>query len=267
MKDLTKKFEAPFGFVVVYGGTDRNNYRHTPYKLLARSPQDVIDAMQSWHSYGRADEQPIKPNEYFIHAMNAIFSIDDGSWQDRKLYMFDDAIRRVINGHEVDMTNLKTRGCGAWGISFYVAMAPTLEEHEAAYKAKCEAERQERIRIAKEEREQRMTEMYQVRRGWYSVMMTFSCYYWSNRRGEMLWGQKEFSGKVIANSQMDAYNKACHDIEVNSDPSECQGPEFPDPTNQSMFDAYFLGMKTDEGYSLAAWEEFSKTDEYKESVK
>ena len=237
------------GLLVVYrnGPGCYGHYKGAKYEAVVHELNEAISAIETWHTYCNPNYSTIIVNE------NA----------KAKLIKCIELAKRG----ELKRESMKSTNCGSNAIEVYPAMADTLGADRIIRAVEIHKKRMERIRIANEEREQRMTEMYQVRRGWYSVMMTFSCYYWSNRRGEMLWGQKEFSGKVIANSQLDAYNKACHDIEVNSDPFKCQGPEFPDPTNQSMFDAYFLGMKTDEGYSLEAWEEFSKTDEYKESVK
>ena len=236
-------------FCVTYGGYDRIGRVWTPYKAIAHSPEEAIAVINTWHLYGatKTSGDLIEVNERTAEKIREIFANGLGTYPSGE--------------PRTRSEELRTKNCGAWGITLYPALADTIEEHERIYKEQCKAAREERKRKAAEERDRRMTEMGRERKGWYAVMMTFHCWRWNDRRGEHQWVERQFSGNCIASSQMDAYHKACQDIEKNTDPFDGQGFEFPDMTNQSMFDATFLGVKTDDGYSVEKWEEWKKNGE------
>lgn len=166
MIDNTKFFQSEFGYVFTYGGTDKAGRKHTAYRVLAKSPQDLFNAMQSWHTYGNNSCPTLVPSEQFKHTVNAIFSIDDGSWIDivrsntgcKERVWAGDGNTIIVTGRVIPTRYIKTSGCGAWEVNCYKALAPTLEEHEDKYREQCEIEKRERIRKANEEAERRYAE-------------------------------------------------------------------------------------------------------------
>lgn len=165
MIDNTKFFKSEFGYVFTYGGYDKAGRKHTAYRVLAKTPEDLFYAMQSWHTYGSQNLPALVPSARFQHIINAIFSIDDGSWIDivrstgckERVWCGDDNTI-VVNGYDIPTRDIKTSGCGAWGVNCYKALAPTLEEHEDKYREQCEREKQYRLRKANEQAERRYAE-------------------------------------------------------------------------------------------------------------
>ena len=146
-----------------------------------------------------------------------------------------------------------------FGIDFYPALADTLEEHERIYRERCDTEKQERIARAEAIKQQMLQEWNEPKRGWYSVCvevtaLTVNC----NRR----W--LTFRGHIIADSKMDAYNQAISP-DKNGAPSMCaeRGLTYEGCSawNNNNTEVLFLGMKTDYGYSVDAWEEAKKNGE------
>lgn len=206
---------------------------------MVSSVEESINAIQSFHNYGGKNNPLLVVNHNTLASLTELF--DKGS----------------VRGSKFPW--LRTTNCGNKDIRFFEPLGDTIEEHEANYRAKCEAEKAERIRIAEEAKQRLLAEYNEVRRGWYRVEVSISALLVSNGRRVV----RDFVGKVVADSKMDAYNKA---IAQMDDYCAERGYIFEsaEKWNSSLNDIEFLGMKTDEGYSLAAWEEFSKTDEYKE---
>lgn len=225
-------------FFITYGGHSNDGRYHFSQKAVVSTLEEAVSVINAWHSYGNPKRECLIVNQYCLDKIKSFF---------------EDGLGEFVTGEKRTYESIKTTGCGAWAIYFYYAMGDTVDEHEAAYKDKCESEQQERIRKSEEEKKKRMIELCEEKRGWYSVYLTFDCYQWSERAGGMVSRMKDFSGKCIASSKLDAYNKARNDIKMNN--PELIGLNFHDPTNQNYFDAVFLGMKTDDGYSIEAWEE------------
>lgn len=268
MKDNTTIYNSEFGFVFNYNGCDSRGNHYSRYTVLARTPEELYEAMKDWHTYGGQHNPCIEPNANFRKHINAIFSIQDGSWEDRVILSGDINHREEILdrffvaeppfSHSFNTPkwhDLRTTGCGCWGIDVYRAEAPTLEEHNAIVNARREAEKAERIRIAKERTAKALEEFKVIRKGWYYVELEMTTMNINGRRVH-----KTFSGHTIAESKMDAYLKAanheCQDICAEN------GLIFEDcgEWNSSTTEVQFLGMKTDYGYSVEAWEEYMKAN-------
>lgn len=148
-------------------------------------------------------------------------------------------------GDTYTLPYLKTTNCSNQAIKLYPALAPTLEEHQRLYKEQCEKEKAERLAQAKAWEEKRLAEFTEVRKGWYSVeieIITLDAF--SFKRC-----YKTFSGKIIADSKMHAYNKAA--VQMND---YCAGEgyilESIAEWKSGNTHIEYLGIKTDEGYRL-----------------
>lgn len=209
---------------------------------MVSNVEESINAIQSFHSYGRKNNPFLQVNSQTLAALTELF--DSGA----------------VRGSKFPL--LRTTGCGCKDIRFFEPLGPTLEEHEAAYRAKCEVEKAERLRRAEEYHQRLLAEYNEVRRGWYEVEIEISVLPWKSMNRTV----REFYGIVIADSKMDAYDKAVAQMNDYCASQRCSF-ESAEPWNSSHNNVEFLGMKTDYGYSIEAWEKFSKTEEYKESLK
>lgn len=100
--------------------------------------------------------------------------------------------------------SLTTTGCSTTKINLYLALADTLEGHNkivADNKAKAEKEKAEKDEIAYQEW---LTEARREAKGWYVVTLDVLV---SKIRGND--GIKTYSFKVLATSEMNAYELAC----------------------------------------------------------
>ncbi len=133
----------------------------------------------------------------------------------------------------------KTTGCGAWQIKLQKTDCNTFGEYK-----------QQRdyasAKKAKEREQKRLGELFKQKKGWYRVNLEltgdgvitsrFSC--------------KDFTGEVIAVSGAEAYEKAIKECEV-----EAPGYFAADMMGRG-YSFEFLGVKTDDGYSVALWKEW-----------
>ena len=106
--------------------------------------------------------------------------------------------------------SLSTTGCGNTNINIYLALADTLEAHNAIVleqKKQSEAEEAEK----RNQREQEhLSFMYEPQKGWYIVTITGLAF---KIRGND--GKVTKSVKVLAENRMEAYNKAVKHLEEN----------------------------------------------------
>ncbi len=133
----------------------------------------------------------------------------------------------------------RTTGCGAWECLLFATEFDTYD----AYKA----HRDELLQQKAHDREQkRLAELHNTRRGWYRVSLELS----GDGILAPIHSGKDFTGEVIANNGADAYMKAVE---------ECRNmaPEFaPADMMGAGYSFEFLGVKTDDGYSVALWEQW-----------
>lgn len=97
-------------------------------------------------------------------------------------------------------------------------------------------------------------ELTTQRRGWYGVAIDIEYQEWTGHTCET-----QFTGETIADSMLDAYNKA------KNDQGGIRGilPERAELTRVARIDKTdidFLGMRFDEGFSVKAWEEFCQAE-------
>lgn len=238
-------------FYIVYKNPSSD---YVPYKAIAHTPEEAIAAINTWTTYGRKnsvkDWERIKVNAQSEKKIHEIFE-------------------RGYNPEQVEYPSvlcgsLRTTGCGAWDICFYPAFADTLDEHQRIYNERREIAKKERIRLAEAARQRRWAELKEYKRGWYHVSMEIRLYVFTDR-GNDLRPSMEYSCNVIADSGIDAYSKTLkylkdHPEELKHHRGWAVLESVCDPTSGD-YDFTFLGMKTDEGYSVEAWEEWHKNGE------
>ena len=236
-------------FLVTYGGRASNGNTYVPYKAIAHTADEAIAVINTWQTYGgrRDYASPIMVNATTEQKIRTLFRDGLGSYP---------------SGQPRTCETMRTTGCGAWDISFYPALADTLEEHERIYNEQREVARGMRIAQAKAVKELRLKKLNEQKRGWYHAELTVRAMVFA-RKGNDYMTDLTFSGNVIADSGADAYDKAVKDIKNDS---------FTHRGNIAMLESWaepesrdysftFLGVKTDEGYSVEKWEEWHKNGE------
>lgn len=235
-------------FCITYGGRANNGNTYVPYKAIAHTADEAIAVINTWKTYGRKTTGDcLVVNERTAEKIRALFRDGLGSYP---------------SGQPRTCETMRTTGCGAWDISFYPALADTLEEHERIYNEQREAAKQERMRQAEAARQRRLAELNEQKRGWYHVELDLRLSVFNNH-GNDYRTDMTFSGNVIADSGMDAYDKAVKD--VKNDTFTHRGnmailESWADPESHG-YSFQFLGVKTDEGYSVEKWEEWKKNGE------
>lgn len=233
-------------FLVSYEGFSRNNNVCNPYKAVVHTADEAIAVINTWHTYGHYDE----------------FIVVNDVSEKKIRELFSNGFVKTYEGDKSNAVTLRTTGCGCWNIVIRPALADTLEEHERIYNEKREAAKQERMRQAEAAKQRRLAELNEQKRGWYHVELMLRLMVF-NDPGNDYRTDMTFSCNVIANSGMDAYDKAVKDIK--NEGLTCRGniailESWAEPTS-SGFNFLFLGVKTDEGYSIDLWEKWHKNGE------
>lgn len=235
-------------FLVSYEGFSRNNNVCNPYKAVVHTADEAIAVINTWHTYGHYDE--------FI-VVN-----DVSEKKIRKL--FSNGFVKTYEGDKSNAVTLRTTGCGCWDIVIRPALANTLEEHERIYNEKREVAKQERMRQAEAAKQRRLAELNEQKRGWYHVELMLRVYVFANR-GNDYHEQPTYSCNIIADSGMDAYDKVVKYVKDHPQELTVRGNvtalESWADADSSGFVCTFLGVKTDEGYSIDLWEKWHKNGE------
>lgn len=226
-------------FCITYGGRAKNGNIYIPYKAIAHTAEEAIAVINTWKSYGRNNlPDRIAVNERTAEKIHTLFRDGLGS---------------------STCETMRTTGCGAWDITFYPALADTLEEHERIYNARREAAKAERMRQAEKAKERRLAELNEQKRGWYHVELDLELMVFADVGNDYITGST-FEGDVIADSGMDAYQKAVKHVQDHPEELTHRGNmavlQFWAEPYSSGYDFSFLGVKTDDGYSLEKWEEW-----------
>lgn len=236
-------------FCVTYGGTDRYGNRHNPYKAIAHTADEAIAVINTWKSYGSEKRESIVVNDRNAEKIRELFR---------------DGLGTYATGKPRQFMSLRTTGCGAWDISFYPALADTIEEHERIYNEQREAAKQERMKAIEEARQRRLVELNEPKRGWYHVELEMRLYVFANRGNDWI-EDADYSCTLIADSGMDAYNKVVEDAKKHPEKLMVRGnitslQSYCGPTDGG-FECTFLGVKTDDGYSVEKWKEWKEKGE------
>ena len=232
-------------FCITYGGRANNGMSFVPYKAIAHSADEAIAVINTWKPYGRKNS----PDCIVVNDRTAEKIRD----------LFRDGIGNYPSGEPRTYAGFRTTGCGAWDISFYPALADTIDEHERIYNERREAAKAERMRQAEEAKKHRIAALNEEKRGWYYVELEITLLVF-NTHGNDYRTTQTFSSNVIANSGIEAYNLAVKDIE--NDAFTHRGniailESCADVTSHG-YKFLFLGVRTDEGFSVEKWEEWKK---------
>lgn len=238
-------------FFITYGGPARNGNTYTPYKAIAKTADEAIAVINTWQTYGgkRDYASPIMVN---------------ATTEQKIRDLFRDGFGTYPSGQPRTYVGLRTTGCGAWEIGFHPALADTLEEHERIYNEQREAAKAERKRLAEAAIQGRLAELNEQRRGWYHAELTVRAMVFAQKGNDYM-TDLTFSGNVIADSGADAYNKALkhvmdHPEELTHRGNMATLHAWPDMTSHD-YSFTFLGVKTDEGYSIDKWQEWKNNGE------
>ena len=238
-------------FCVTYGGRANNGNTYVPYKAIAHTADEAIAVINTWQTYGckRDYASPIMVN---------------ATTEQKIRTLFRDGLGCYPSGQPHTCETMRTTGCGAWDISFYPALADTLEEHERIYNERREAAKAERKRLAEVAILRRFEELNEQKRGWYHAELTVRAMVFA-RKGNDYMTDLTFSGNVIADSGADAYDKALkhvmeHPEELTHRGNMASLHAWPDMASRD-YSFTFLGVKTDDGYSVEKWEEWKKNGE------
>lgn len=240
-------------FCITYGGTSRNGNTYIPYTAIAHTADEAIAIINTWKTYGRKNStqniDKITVNERCAEKIRELFR---------------EGIKPEHQGQLILYGTMRTTNCGAWDISFYPALGDTLAEHSRKYQQMREAAKQERLRKAEEAKQRRLGELYEQKRGWYHVSVKIRLYVFATRGNDYM-PHMDYSCDLIADSGMDAYDKTVEYIKNHPEELTHRGntatlQSVCDPTS-SGFEFVFLGVKTDEGYSVEKWEEWKRNGE------
>jgi hypothetical protein len=238
-------------FCITYGGPARNGNTYTPYKAIAHTADEAIAVINTWQTYGgkRDYASPIMVN---------------ATTEQKIRDLFRDGFGTYPSGQPRTYVGLRTTGCGAWEIGFHPALADTIEEHERIYNEQREAAKAERKRLAEAAIQSRLAELNEQRKGWYHAELTIRAMVFA-QKGDDYMTDLTFSGNVVADSGADAYDKALkhvmdHPEELTHRGNMATLHAWPDMTSHD-YSFTFLGVKTDEGYSVEKWEEWKKNGE------
>lgn len=238
-------------FFITYGGPARNGNTYTPYKAIAKTADEAIAVINTWQTYGgkRDYASPIMVN---------------ATTEQKIRDLFRDGFDTYPSGQPRTYVGLRTTGCGAWEIGFHPALADTLEEHERIYNERREAAKAERKRLAEAAIQGRLAELNEQRKGWYHAELTVRAMVFAQKGNDYM-TDLTFSGNVIADSGADAYDKALRHVQEHPEELTHRGNmatlhAWPDMTSHD-YSFTFLGVKTDEGFSIDKWNEWKEKGE------
>jgi len=226
-------------FHISYGGTSRNGDIYTPYKAVVHTADEAINVINTWQTYGRKNSgSNIKVNPRTEDKIRNIFCNGLGTYP---------------NGQPRTVDTMRTTGCGAWDIYIRYALAGTIEEHERIYRERASAADAERSRQTDHDERHRLAELSEVHRGWYNVQLDLRVMVF-NTHGNDYFKDMTFTGKIIADSGIDAYNKTVKYIQDHPEELTHNGNMATLQTwSEAASDGFsytFLGIKTDDGYKI-----------------
>lgn len=237
-------------FFICYRGTDSYGNKRTPYKAVVHTADEAIAVINTWRTYGKQDPA-------FAITVN-------GATEKKIRELFNEGFITNYEGIKTGYETMRTTGCGCWDIAFAPALADTLEEHERIYNEQREAAKAERKRLAEAAIQGRLAELNEQRRGWYHAELTVRAMVFAQKGNDYM-TDLTFSGNVIADSGADAYDKALDHVQRHPEELTHRGNmatlhAWPDMTSHD-YSFTFLGVKTDEGFSIDKWQEWKNNGE------
>ena len=238
---------------ISYGGTDRYGNTHTPYKAVVQTADEAIAVINTWKTYGKKDSTE-QWNQITVNAQT-----------EKKIReYFSKGVVTTWEGYKLDHLSVRTTGCGCWDIIIRPALADNMDDHERIYNEQREAAKAERMRQAEAYKQKRLAELNEQRRGWYHVSLEIKLYVFRNKGNDYM-PVCNYSCTLIADSGMDAYDKTFEYLREH--PNELQTKGMSNRGDMAVFQSAcnptshdyeftFLGVKTDDGYSVEKWQEW-----------
>ena len=216
-------------------------------KKICKSAEEAIDFINSLHCHNNENCQKLVVNERVKELLTDLFN---GKWEKEgdgfpfilvekeslTSYYYERNV--YYTGHQIRTTN-----CSTTSINMIMPLGETVEEHEAEVERIVEEKRLAFIRREEKLRAKREQELLEVKEGWYSVSLTYE----RMRMSDMRMIETTFTGKCIAKSGYDAYNKAIADLEKDGEASF--NAIYPDALS-GYYRYLYLGVKTDDGYTM-----------------
>ena len=234
-------------FFITYGGRANNGNTYVPYKAIAHTADEAIAVINTWKPYGRKNStDSIVVNERTAEKIRDLFRDGFGTYP---------------SGEPRTYVGMRTTGCGAWDIGFHPALADTIEEHERIYNEQREAAKAERLRQAEAAKQRRLAELNVQRRGWYHVELDVRLSVFAQHGNDYL-TDITFEGNIFAESGADAYGKVVKHVLDHPEELTHRGNigslHAWGEMDSGNFRFTFLGVKTDEGFSMEKWEKWQK---------
>lgn len=236
-------------FCITYGGRTSNGNTYVPYKAIAHTAEEAIAVINTWKTYGRKTSDCIVVN---------------ATTEEKIRELFRDGIGTYYDGKPRTWVPMRTTGCGAWGIIFEQALADTLEEHNRIEQERKAVEAEECKKRHSLYVKKRLAELNERKRGWYHVSLEIRLYVFAFR-GNDYTCDTVYTCDIIADSGMDAYNMTVkwvrhhpEELVVNGNAATLQS--CCEPSDRG-FEFTFLGVKTDDGFSIETWEEWHRNGE------
>lgn len=237
-------------------------------KQICGTAEQAIEFINSLH-YRNLENQPqLAANQHTKDLLSNVFASE---WKHRDIFNArNEKIGEetyIMLPHRMIEGQLKicTTNCRGTEIYGYCPMADTVEEHDRILlerEAKRDQERAEKREAAVQKR---LEKLYEQKNGWYRVSLDLRLMVFNNHGNDYM-EDTTFTGDIIADSGADAYNKTVKHI-LDS-PSEVVNYHGNASTLQSWSDMtsygyefYFLGVKTDDGYSVEKWKEWKENGE------
>lgn len=231
-------------FCITYGW---NTY--VPYKAIAHTAEEAIAVINTWKTYGRKTADCIVVN---------------ATTEEKIRELFRDGLGTGFEGKPRTWVDMRTTGCGAWPITFEQALADTLEEHNRIEQERKAVEAEEWKKRHKLYVQKRLAELNERKRGWYHASLEIRLYV-APFRGNDYFRDAVYTCEIIADSGMDAYNKTVECIREHPEELVVNGnyatfQSCCEPSDRG-FEFTFLGVKTDDGFSVEEWEEWHRNGE------
>lgn len=219
-------------------------------KRICRTAEEAIEFINSLHLHNNPNCNKLVVNDNVKRILQSLY---ENEWdtsgpgfpyilvEQRTPYMF--GCNKYFDGFQI-----RTTGCSNTSIYGCFPLGETVEEHDAEVE-RIRTEKAEHARNRyEEELTRRYAELSEKREGWYSVSLTYT----RLRMRDMRTIETTFSGKCIASSGMEAYQKVIK--ELKNDGEASFGAYFPEPTSGN-YSFLFLGVRTDDGYTYKELEE------------
>lgn len=214
-------------------------------KKICKSAEEAIDFINSLHFRNNENCQKLVVNERVKELLTDLFN---GKWEkEGEGFPFILVEKKTPISYERNVYYtghlIRTTNCGITSIMMMMPLGETLEEHELEVEREFQRNEAVYIRLMEEIRSRKEKALNEIKEGWYSVSLTYE----RMRMSDMRMIETTFTGKCIAKSGYDAYNKAIADLEKDGEASF--NAIYPEAVSAD-YEFIYLGVKTDDGYTM-----------------